>query len=86
MAKNCIKALFEIKRRYVIHFWELFSPNGILPGAKLTLRPSLALSYIASVTAWHSSSGRQPNFAAGYLHATGRPSCSNCLVTTISET
>ena len=41
-------------------------PNGILPGAKFTLRPSLALSYIASVTVRHSSSGREPNFAAWY--------------------
>ena len=38
---------------------------GILPGAKFTLRPpSLALSYFGSVTARHSSSGRQRNFAA----------------------
>jgi len=36
--------------------------NGILPGAKFTLRPSLAFSYISSVTARHSSSGCQPNF------------------------
>ena len=34
--------------------------------AKLTLRPSLALSYIGSVTTRHSSTGRQPNFAAWY--------------------
>jgi len=40
------------------------APNGIFPGAKFTLRPSLAFSYIGSVTARHSSSGRQPNFAA----------------------
>jgi len=33
---------------------------------KFTLRPSLAFSYIGSVTARHSSSGRQPNFAAWY--------------------
>ena len=32
-------------------------PDGILPGAKFTLRPSLAFSYIGSVTARHSSSG-----------------------------
>jgi len=32
-------------------------PDGISPRAKFTLRPSLALSYIGSVTAWHSSSG-----------------------------
>ena len=48
-----------------IHFRAL-APNGILPGAKFTLRPSLAFSYIGSVTARHSSSGRQPNFAALY--------------------
>jgi len=44
------------------------APDRILPGAKFTLspRPSLAFSYIGSVTAWHSSSGRQPNFAAWY--------------------
>ena len=47
-----------------IHFRGLLSRNGILPGAKFTLRPSLALSYIGSVTARHSSSGRQPNVAA----------------------
>jgi len=34
--------------------------------AKFTLRPSLAFSYISSVTARHSSSGPQPNFAAWY--------------------
>ena len=33
-----------------------------LPGAKFTLRPSLVLSYIGSVTARHSSSGRQLNW------------------------
>ena len=40
-----------------------YAPNGILPGAEFTLRPSLALSYIGSVTARHSSSGCQTNFA-----------------------
>jgi len=62
--------------------------NGILPSAKCTLCPSLAFSYICSVTARHSSSGRQPNFAAWdkdgnyrtfaprlyHLYLTGRPS------------
>ena len=44
------------------------APDGILPDAKFTLRPSLAFSYIASVTARHStSSGRQPNFVAWYM-------------------
>jgi len=49
-----------------IHFWGLLPPDGILSRAKFTLRPSLAFSYIGSVTARHSSSGRQPNFAAWY--------------------
>jgi len=44
----------------------LLPPNGILQRAKFTLRPSLALSYIGSVTARHLSSGREPNFAACY--------------------
>jgi len=46
-----------------IHCWWLLPHNGILPGSKFTLRPSLALSYIGSLTARHSSSGHQPNFA-----------------------
>ena len=45
-----------------VHFRGLLPRYGILPGAKFTLRPSLALSYIGSVTTRHSSSGRQPNF------------------------
>jgi len=49
-----------------------------LPVAKFTLRPSLAFSYIGTVTAWHSSSGRQPHFAAlnrgRHLYSAGRPS------------
>jgi len=39
----------------------VLAPNGILPCAKFTLRPSLAFSYIDSVSARHLSSGRQPN-------------------------
>jgi len=47
---------------YTIYtFSGALAPNGILLGAEFTLRPSLALSYIASVTARHSSSGRQSN-------------------------
>ena len=57
-----------------IHFWGLLPPNGILPGAKFTLHPSLAFSYIGSITARHSRSGHQPNFMVWYLHATGWPS------------
>jgi len=45
-----------------IHFWRLLPCNGILTATIFTLRPSLAFSYIGSVTARHSSSGRQPNF------------------------
>jgi len=70
------------------HFWGLLPLNGILLGAKLTLRPSLAFSYIGSVSARHSSSGHQANFAAWdkegnwgtfalhlrHLYCAGRPS------------
>jgi len=42
------------------------APWQNFPGAKFTLRPSLAFSYIGSITKWHSSSWRQPNFAAWY--------------------
>jgi len=52
--------------------------NGILSGAKFTLRPSLALSYIGSVTARHWSSGRQRNIVAfsrrRHLYSAGWPS------------
>jgi len=42
-----------------IHFRGLLSRYGILPGAKFTLRPSLALYYIGSISTRYSSSGRQ---------------------------
>jgi len=61
-----------------IHFPGLLPRNGILPGAKFTLRPRLAFSYIGSVTARHSSSRREPKFAAlsrgCHLYSAGRPS------------
>jgi len=61
-----------------IHFRGLLPHNRILPDAKFTLHSSLALSYIGSVTARHSSSGHQPNFAVlsrgRHLYSTGRPS------------
>ena len=65
--------------RLFIHFRRLLLRNRILPGAKFTLRPpSLALANIGSVTARHSSSGREPNFAAlnrgRQLYSAGRPS------------
>ena len=71
---------------HYIHFRGLLPPDGILPGAKFTLRPSFAFSYIGSITARHSSSGRQPNcgvvqgmelrnFRRGrHLYSAGRPS------------
>jgi len=50
---------------YIMYtFSGALTPGGILPGAKFTWRPSLAFSYIGSVTARYSSSGRQPNLAA----------------------
>jgi len=67
-------SLFPVLVHY-IHFWELLPPNGILPGAKFILHPSLAF-YIGSVTAWHSSSGCPLNFVVWYLHTTGHPLCS----------
>ena len=45
----------------------------VLPGAKFILRPSFALSFVGSVTARQSSSGRQPNFAAFYKEWNYRP-------------
>jgi len=47
-----------------VYFWRLLPPIGIFPGAEFTLCPNLAFSNIGRVTARHSSSGRQPNFAA----------------------
>ena len=63
---------------HYIHFRGIFPLTEFLQGTKFTLRSSLALSYIASVSARHSSSGRQPNFAAlsrgRHLYSAGRPS------------
>jgi len=54
-----------------------FGFEGILPGAKFTFRSSVALSYIGSVTARHSSCGRQPNCGLNrerHTYSAGRPS------------
>ena len=51
---------------HYIHFRGLLLPDGILIGKKFTFHPSLAFSCIGSITAWHSSSGHQPNFATWY--------------------
>jgi len=54
------------------------APKGILPRAKFTLRQRLVLSYIDNVTTRHSSSVRQPNFAAfsrgRHVYSAGPPS------------
>jgi len=44
-------------RTLYIHFRGLLPPDGISQRAKFTLRPSIAFSYIGSVTARFSSSG-----------------------------
>jgi len=51
---------------HCLYIFGALTPNGILPAAKFTLRPSLAFSYIGSVTARHSNSGSQPNLVAWY--------------------
>jgi len=60
----CLSVAWACTLGQYIRFWGLLPPNGILQGAKFTLRPSLAFSYVGIVTARHSSSGRQPNVAA----------------------
>jgi len=56
----------ELVHYVYIFVRRLLPSDGILPGAKFTLRPSLSFSYIGSVTVRHSSRGRQPEFAACY--------------------
>jgi len=56
---------------YIYFFWGLLPPNGILLAVIFTLRPSLAFSYVGSVTTRHWSSGREPNFAAWYKEYNG---------------
>ena len=51
---------------YIYIFGAFAPPDGIFPRAKFTLRPSLAFSYIGGVSAWHSTSWPQPNFAVWY--------------------
>jgi len=48
------------------YFLGLLPFDGTMLRAIFTLRPSLAFSYIGSITAQHSSSGPQQNFAAWY--------------------
>jgi len=57
----------RLLRCYTIYtFSGALAPDAILPGAKFTLRPTLAFSYIGSVTARYSTSEREPSFAAWY--------------------
>ena len=42
------------------------APKRKFARCKIHLCPTLTFSYIGSVTAWHSNSGRQPNFVAWY--------------------
>jgi len=58
--------VFSCAGTVYIHFQGLLPSDGILPGANFTLRPSLTFSYIGSITARHSTSGRQSNFTAWY--------------------
>jgi len=75
------------KRHYINTLPFLSFPKRILPGAKFTLRPSLVLSYIGSVTALHSSSGRQPNFVASsrgrHLYLAGQPATAKLLIPSV---
>jgi len=83
---SCLRYCSDVAQRKLAKLCMMFGhllglyipPDGILSGAEFTLRPSLALYYIGSVTARHSSSGRQPNFAAlsrgRHLYSAGRPS------------
>jgi len=54
----------------LVHYIYIFGGccplTEFFPGAKFTLRPSFAFSYIGSLTARHSSSVRHPKFAALY--------------------
>jgi len=61
LAISCAGTLYP-----VYTFLGALAPNRIVSGAKFTLHPSLAFSFIGSVNARHSSSGCQPNFVAWY--------------------
>jgi len=51
---------------HLLGWYTIYTSGVILPGARFTLRPTLAFSYIGSVTARHSRSGREPSFEAWY--------------------
>ena len=54
-----------------MHFRGLLPPDSISPRAKFTLRPSLAFSYIGSVTARHASSGISETLQRGISLSNG---------------
>jgi len=77
--KQSLHMFGRLQHWYTIYTFSGFLPgNAIFPGAKFTLRPSLAHFYIGSVNARHSSTGRQPNFAelsrGRHLYSAARPS------------
>ena len=63
-----------------IHFWRLLPHNGILPGAKFSLRPpSLALSYwhlyCTALEQWAVGASQTAALSTGrHLYSAGRPS------------
>ena len=63
---------------YIYIFGGSYPQTEFLARAKFTFCPSLAFSYICSVTARHLSSGHQQNFAAfsrrRHLYSAGEPS------------
>jgi len=63
--KLCTMFRHLLCRHIMYTFRRLLPADGILPGAKFNLRPSRAFSYIGSVTARHTSSGRQPTLRRG---------------------
>jgi len=56
---------FPVLVHHIYIFGGCCPPDGILPGAKFTVRPSLAFSYIGTVTVWHSSSGASQTLRHG---------------------
>jgi len=66
-ANQTLHSVWPFPGWYITYtFSGALAPKGILPCAEFTLCPSLALSYIGSITARHSSSGHKPNFAGWY--------------------
>jgi len=58
---------------HYVYIFGALAPNRTLPRAKLTLRPSLAFSYIGSITVWHSSSGVSQTLQNGICNCLRAP-------------